>query len=209
MDYYLAVLHIKSKTDYKKVGETASKVTKGLTDNVTVFPNPSPAVSEIKASNDLLHELSIKALGGGHADIVARDAQSVVVHALLKEELIYVNSIAKGDKAIILLSGFDCNCDRTPHPIPDKVIIKRVVSGIAEHSAKIYIESVPFGEQYWVEKSTNPSDDKSWETVGVFLSIHILEVFNLTRAQEISLRVAAGNSAGWGEWSEPVSFISK
>jgi hypothetical protein len=189
---------------YKLAGHVIAQ----LNLNVAVFPSPDPTVAALTTENTKL-DAAIKAKDGSHQKNKACDAQSLVVFNLLKMELAYVNKIAKGDKANILLSGFDSSNEPSPHEIPDMVVIKRIEDGKAPHSAKIFIEPLNGAEHYKVESTITPDNATSWKTVLDPASLHHLVITGLVRGQETWFRVTGGNSHGWGTPSESVPFLPR
>ncbi|HNW51798.1 MAG TPA: fibronectin type III domain-containing protein [Prolixibacteraceae bacterium] len=202
-----SALHVKAK-EFTKVNQLAGKVSTGITENPTIFVTPDPSMETLNSENTKLLNL-IHAKDGSKQKNQAVLEQSQVVFDLLKDLSVYVDKVADGDKAIILLSGFDCNEDATPHNIPGKVIIRRITDGSIACSAKIYIETLPDADRYKVETSTTPNDASSWKTVLDPASSKNLEIEGLNKGQEIYIRVTGGNTHGWGTPSEYMSFIPR
>jgi hypothetical protein len=132
-----------------------------------------------------------------------------VVFNLLKTEIAYVNKIAKGDRAAILLSGFDSSNEPTPKQVPGKVVIKRIEDGNEQHSAKIFIESLNGADRYKVEITATPDSETSWKTVIDPGSYYSLLVTGLAHGQETWFRVTGGNHHGWGIPSEVMPFLPR
>lgn len=120
----------------------------------------------------------------------------------------YTNRVADGDKTIILLSGFDCNSEPTSRSIPGKALIKRVDDGNLACSSKIFVEVLVDADRYKVEIATSLIDSK-WITMLDYGTANKLEIRNLTRLQEIYIRVSGGNTLGWGNPSEPVAYVPR
>jgi hypothetical protein len=203
----MAVLHLKNK-DPQKVYNLAGKVSTNMVTNKLVFPNPDPTMEAFGVEITKL-DACIKAKDGSKQKNQALADQAEVVHGMLKSEIIYVNKVAGGDKAIILLSGFDCNEDSTVKDIPGKVLIKRIEDGSVSCSAKIYIEALADADRYKVETATALTEVTDWKTVLDFGALNKLEIRNLIRGREIYIRVTGGNTHGWGMPSEPVVFIPR
>jgi len=204
---FAAVLHIKTK-EPQKVYQLAGKVYTNMIANQSTFNNPDPSLSELSTQNGKL-DAALKAKDGSKQKNQAIEDQTGVVFSCLKNLASYVTKVAKGDKATILLSGFDCDNEHESHDIPGKVVIKRVEDGSIACSAKIYIEAIDDADRYKVEITSTPTDASSWKTVLDPVSSVKLEITGLTRGQEISIRVTGGNRRGWGTPSEPASFIPR
>jgi hypothetical protein len=203
-----AVLHIRTAKEVKKVATLGKRVTTGMGDNPTVFTEPDPNLVTIDAETNALNGLIAEAESGDRATIEARNAKAETVYDLLKSEIAYVNKVANGDRAIILLSGFDANDEAAPVPAPGKVIVRRVDFGPESHSAKVIIEPLADARYYKIETTTTPTDESSYKVAVDNVSSRDLVIRNLTRGQEIWIRVAGGNAHGWGYWSEPIAFIA-
>jgi hypothetical protein len=201
-----AVLHLKSK-EPQKVYQLAGKVNTNMVANAQIFPTPNPTMVEFSAETTKL-DTFIKAKDGSKPKNQAILDQADVVYMMLKSLLTYVNTVADGEKAIILLSGFDCNNEPTEHDIPGKALIRRVEDGSIACSVKIYAEPIAGADRYKVEISTSLSAPE-WKTVIDFGALNKLVIMNLIRGQEIFIRITAGNRHGWGDHSEPVAFIPR
>jgi hypothetical protein len=202
-----SALHVKPK-EFTKVNQLGGKVHTGISENLNTFVTPDPSMETLDSENTKLLNL-IHAKDGSKQKNQAVLEQSQVVFNLLKDLSIYVDKIADGDKAIILLSGFDFSEEASLHGIPGKVIIRRITDGATACSAKIYIETLSEADRYKVETTTTPNDASSWKTVLDPASSKNLEIEGLTRAQEIYIRVTGGNTHGWGIPSEYASFIPR
>jgi hypothetical protein len=204
---FSAVLHLKRK-DPQDVSQLCDNVITGLTDNATIYSEPNPTIADLTTENTTLINL-LKLKDGSKLKNQIIVDQTDVVYALLKNELLYVNKVADGDRALILFSGFDSNNEPVSHGIPGKAVIKRVEDGSFRCSAKIYAEKVDEADRYKLEVTTTPSDSTSWKTALDPASLHHLEIKNLVRGQEIFIRFTGGNTHGWGIPSKYVSFIPR
>jgi hypothetical protein len=202
-----AVLHLKGK-DAQKVYNLGGKVCTNMVVNKATFPDSDPTMEVFGAEVTKLGN-SIQSKDGSKVKAQAVVDQTDVVYIMLKSILIYVNKVANGDMAIILLSGFDCNNDPVQHDIPAKALIKRLEDGSVPCSIKVYMDSLTDADRYKVEISSTPDVSESWKTVIDFGGLNRLEVKDLIAGQKISVRVSGGNTHGWGVSSEPVAFIPR
>lgn len=202
-----AVLHLKSK-DPQKVYNLGGKVNTNMEANKAVFTSPDPTMEKL-AAEILKLDTAIKAKDGSKVKAQAIIDQTDVVYNMLKSLIIYVNKVADGDIAVILLSGFDCNSEPVQHDIPGKALIKRIEDGSVSCSAKIYVETLYDADRYKVETTTTQDDAESWKTALDFGGLNKLEIRDLTAAQKIYIRVSGGNTHGWGSPSEPFAFIPR
>ena len=204
-----AVIGLRSSKNFKAVAFAGRRVHNEMLANQGTFPESFPLLPELNAELENLELLISKAEGGEHLSVESRNKVSESVYLMLKKLQAYVNKVADGDRVTILLSGFDANEEAARRPIPEKVVVRSVDFGDVIHSAKIRIEPLQNVRTFKVEKSLAPSDENTWKLAVDNVSSRELNVQGLIRAQEIWFRVAAGNARGWGEWSEPVSFIAK
>jgi hypothetical protein len=203
----IAVLHLKTK-EPQNVYNLSGKVNTCMVAAKSTFPDPDPTMEAFGAEITKL-DTNIKAKDGSKVKAQAVIDQVAVVYGMLKSLIIYVNKVANGDMAIILLSGFDCNNDKMEHGIPGKALIKRIEDGSVACSAKIFLDALADADRYKVEISTTPDDPESWKTVIDFGGLNRLEIRDLTAAQKIYIRVSGGNTHGWGMPSEPMVFIPR
>jgi len=85
-----------------------------MTGNVN-FPEPTPALAELGAANELFKAAVQKTEDGTHEDTVIKNQRREDLVDLLQEEADYVQITSKGDEAIILSSGFDTA--KSPSPV--------------------------------------------------------------------------------------------
>jgi|GEM_PF-1110690 len=202
-----AVLHLKSK-DPQKVYNLGGKVYTSMLASKSTFATPDPTMEDFGVEVTKLDTV-LKAKDGSKLKAQAIIDQTDVVYGMLKSEIIYVNKIANGDMAIILLSGFDCNNEPVQRDIPGKALIKRIEDGSVACSAKIFLDALADADRYKVEITATPDDAESWKTVIDFGGLNRLEIKDLTAAQKIYIRVSGGNTHGWGIASEPMVFIPR
>jgi hypothetical protein len=203
----LAVLHLRTKMP-SKVLHLAGKVHLNMTTNVEAFPQPDPTMEELDTELTKLGALLSSKDGRKVINQSIAD-QTDIVHRLLKKLCVYVNTVAKGDKMTIVLSGFDCSKDAATRPLPEKAVVKRIEDGKVRCSAKIYIYVLANANRYKVEITTDLNNPAGWRTVLDHGSLNTLEIGNLTYLQETYIRVTGGNTHGWGVPSEPVLFVPR
>ena len=204
-----AVVHATVKS-HVKLNKKALQVKKGMTDNAATFPGT--AVDVTKLSDDqALYATYIAGAKGNTVVKAQRNSMALVILDDLQKLLPPVNIVANGDPAIIAQAGFDSSADPTPHSIPKQVVIKRMVNGAENQTAKIYIEAMgQSGLTFQVRITTVPnaaSNDPSWVLVLQTTSSKKLIIPNLTRGKEVFIQINAMNAAGIGIWSDAKPFI--
>ena len=193
-----------------KLNKKARKVITNMTTNAATFPGTATSVAKLQA-DQVLYEGYIANAKGNDEVMKQRNSMALTIMDDLKALLSPVDDAAKNDPAIIAQSGFDSSADPTPHSIPVKVIIKRIVNGETSQTAKIFIE--PMGQHgltFHIRVTTvanAPVNDPSWVTVVQTTSSKELIVPNLSRGKEVFIQVNAMNAAGTGLWSEVFPFI--
>lgn len=202
-----AVLHIKVKNPVK-VNQLAGHVHTTMTTNKALFPLAVSTLEVLRSENDKLGAMILEDNGSK----LAREtilAQTDVALGVLRDLVFYVNKAAQGDKVIVLSSGFDCTNDPVLiTEVPAKAVIRRISDGATSCSIKVYADAVPGADRYKLEIASDVNNP-----VYVVYTDHAvvtgLEAKDLTRGQEILVRVTAGNSKGWGDPSDPSSFIPR
>ena len=209
---FTAVMHCTTK-QIDKLIVLGNKVISGLSANAATFPLPNPAVALLTTEVSSLETLAGLAKGNTQKK-QARDQQAAKVFGMLKTETNYVNGIAKGDRAVILLSGFDASNEPTPQHIPDAPVIKRIENGSSPHSAKILLAktSSPLNTEkirltFIVQMTEDDSMEENWKIVLQTQNSKKLIFINLARGKEIFFRIAAMNAHGQSDWSETANFI--
>jgi len=203
---FIAVLHIGSSKDSTAVLLLGGRIVAAMTANKTTFPDPDPTMSEFSTQVTQL-ETYLNSNDGSDKIKEALATQTKLVYSSLKSLVAYANKVAKGDKAIIILSGFDSDEEATVHDIPDKVILKHIENGSTLYSLKIYVQPQSNADRYMVEITTTPGDPNSWKMVLNSVASNKLEVPGLARGVEVFVRVTAGNTHGWGPHSDVTGFF--
>lgn len=202
-----AVLHLRVKEPVK-VHYLSEHVLIKMTGSIDLFPDATDALVRMQVECKKLGEL----ICTGEDTKLKREAmraQTDIVWNLLRELLFYVNKAARGDKVIIFSSGFECRKETALlTDVPAKPVIRRVSDGRSACSVKVYMAAVPYADRYKLEIATDASNPV-WVTCIDFANLNELEAKNQERGRELLVRVIAGNSRGWSDPSDPVSFIPR
>lgn len=204
--YYRAVLHIVSPRQFKKIHTLASKVIDMVSINNSVYITPKPTMADLKTANDLLEQYITEASSRDHTKILKRNAQSLVVLDLLRVLVKYVNDIAKGDKYLVSLSGYDVNEENEPLPVPAQPLLKRLEKGSEENTVKAFIEPDKNAKIYKLEVTETPDDEKSWRSIADTTNSKKLIARNVPKDKKLYYRISAGNSAGWSLHSVVLAY---
>jgi hypothetical protein len=144
---------------------TSFLVIESVTDN-TNFPNPIPALADIKKAAQEYQAALYDAAGRDQRLVSIKNDKRAVLRALLSQLAEYVSSVAKGDRTMLLSSGFTLARDKgegvTLKPI-DKLMVntetpeQAVVSVKKVNGAKAYIHQYTIGavtsESQWVSRT--------------------------------------------------------
>ena len=135
---YLAVLHV-TPVQFGKLMTLGMRVINNMGSNTVTFSNPDPVLSVLRSAADELEILMGAAKTGNHQKVQARNEQALEYYKMLQTERDYVNGVAQGDRAIILLSGFDASNDPSSLPVPGAPAIRRIDDGLLPLSANILL----------------------------------------------------------------------
>jgi len=186
--------------------------------NTNLFPSPTVALSTFEAANTKLTNLISQAKGNSNI-INQRNEQAETVHDYMLQLLDYVNPICGHDITKIGLSGFDASHEPQPNEPPKQAVINRVTEGKLAGTYKIFLKrtnrknlgvsgkSHSKGDnRYYVQISTEPTNEASWTTVLEGAASTKLVFKGLVPGKNY-IRVYAINSAGKGQPSVPYMFI--
>jgi hypothetical protein len=182
-------------------------VVNGLTDNATVFTNPTVKPADLDAANKILISAIAAALNGGTDHTDARDKAAGVVIGMLRLLAAFVEDIAKGDATVIELSGFQV-VHRGPSPQQplDKTTIQAIIN---EVSGQLLVRLNPQDNASGYEGQMSADGGKTYQSIGFFRQARRVVVPNLTPGVTYTFKFRAlGGSAGSGDWSDPVSHMA-
>jgi hypothetical protein len=99
---------------------------RGNTNFPPPYPSPTPSLTDVSTAIKNYQEALVAARGnsGGKAQTAAKNAARKVLKALLKALGLYVDSIANGNEAIILSSGFKVRKPTPTGPLPSPTNLK-------------------------------------------------------------------------------------
>jgi len=179
----------------------------GLTDNATVFPNPTVKPADLDAANKILISDIAAALNGGTDHTDARDKAAAVVVGMLRLLAAYIEDVAKGDATVIELSGF-----QVVHrgPSPQQPLVKTIILAIInEMSGQLLVRLNPQDNASGYEGQVSADGGKTWQSIGFFQQARRVVVPNLTPGVTYTFKFRAlGGSTGSGDWSDPVSHMA-
>ncbi|MCZ4408356.1 fibronectin type III domain-containing protein [Cryomorphaceae bacterium 1068] len=167
------------------------------------FPTPEPDLADVLAASNVLKEWNEKSAFGDRRAISRRDQAADQLRELLKELSAYVSFTAKGDKDVILSSGFEVQ--KLPEPSgnlsqPIDLIAKR-----SDKAGEINLDwkVVPYAKAYQVEyTSDDPANPAAVWTPGVVTSQSRALVTDLNMGTQYRFRVKAINGQKQSAYSD-------
>jgi hypothetical protein len=117
---------------YCRDGDLA-KITRRILDSLkenTQFKNPVPALAEVEQA--LLYFIVALSDAGGldRVKVSIKDDKKAILKQMLTELAYYVTQTCKGDKTLLLSSGFDINAEKgNPQKAPPKLQVDLGISG--------------------------------------------------------------------------------
>ena len=189
-----------------------------MTANAVTFPTPDVALATLQTTNDTLSDTANAAESGDHAKVAAMHAAEKDWDTTFETEAHYVDRIANGDEATILLSGFQATkSETTPATIPGVPEVKEPKVNPIHGSIHVEVEYNQGVKNYLYFVSTSNTQvnlDGHKFTVAqnpdviafVTDSHRKVDINDLPSGTELYLSVAAQNTAGIGAPSSPIAI---
>jgi hypothetical protein len=205
------VLHIRPD-DPEGVEKLATKVkNEGLYKFPIIFPSPRIPIDDFEPAVLLL--INLNATAKGNTTLLhQRDQQSIKVHGMLKEDLLYVKPICIGNYELIGKSGFDPSFLPVAHGVAPTAVIKRIVRGPGMNTVKVMLEKAA-GEEREIRESRIYTVYVFDVQTGALLRVGCsstdsrkLLVPNVTFLTPFDYAVSIKNAAGENELSARMEF---
>jgi len=133
-------------------------------ENNTVFPNPPAALAELKKVLPELQTALVKAEGRDKQMVSIKNDKKAIMLALLQELSEYVTVTCKGDRTLILSSGFDVTGENNGNTLPPSIEILEVELG-ASGEATTRIKNIT-GAKAYVHQYTKEPPGVNTEWIG-------------------------------------------
>ncbi|QQR87833.1 MAG: fibronectin type III domain-containing protein [Flavobacteriales bacterium] len=182
-----------SKTDY-----VVGKMTGNL-----AFANPSPTLAAMTDASTALSDANKAANSRASEAIATRNTAARTLRAMLSDLARYVNSVAEGDSAIALSSGFDAVTPPAPIVLVAPADLRARMSAYAG-AIDLSWAGVRGAHMYKVQMSSTPDAPASWQTVGTATRRRFTKT-DLPANVLYSFRVIALGALGEGPDSEIAS----
>lgn len=191
------------------VGGFGMGVHDGLTENAELFVTPDIAPAELLTTINTY----VSALGAttnrGKEETLAKNNAREALEDMLRTLASYVDSIAKGDPAIIMKAGF-VPTGMSAHPNDsditlDKPVIVSIRNGI---SGQLLVRVKTAGRPHAFEGQVR-NGTGGWQTAGVSTQAREIDLNGLTPGMTYDIRVrGVGPDNTYSDWSDPSSHIA-
>jgi hypothetical protein len=196
---------ILSTFNYCRAGDLV-KITRRILDSLkdnSQFPNPTPALADVEKA---LEEFStaLSNAGGFDREMVAiKDGKQAILRQMLTELAYYVTQISKGDKAVLLGSGFDINANTVrPQKAPPKLRVELGMPGQVTTRVNRLTRARAYVHQYTADPLTTQS---VWISETTLTPVHTFT--GLESASRVWLRVIIIDRYGESIYWDPVMRI--
>ena len=175
-----------------------------LTGNAS-YPTPDPTLAVVTAAADAYTAALVKAGSGNRSDVADKNAKREELTLLLRNLADYVNFCAKGDRSILLTSGYDITRDPQP-TIITKPENPEVTNGSNSGQLQVRVKSVKGAKAYMFEYTTDDTmAAQSWYSTTSSAAKHLFD--NLTPGQKYYCRVGAVGPYGQLVYSDAIARI--
>ena len=165
------------------------EVLEHMTDNPR-FITPAPTLTEVQTALTEFVNTVGKVKYGSREDVLNKKAARATLESLMRGLASYVQSVSKGDEAIIISSGFDVSKQAAPiGPLPMPTGIQ-ITAGSTRGSLYISWDSIKDAHSYIVEYIEYPyAEMAAWYHIGCTRSNATIS--NLTRGKQYAIKVTA------------------
>lgn len=184
---------------FRNLEHKANVVLASLSNNPH-FPEPVPALSEFSETIKAYSLAIMAAETGNRAEIAFKKQKRKALEQILRRLVSYVNFMAKGDRNILLTSGFDINKEQEQNCTIEKPSDLKVINGL---NAGELIVSVPAvrGAVAYLYQYTNDAIPKERSWKNSVSSCYKYKICNLESGKRYWCRVTAIGTRGQVEFS--------
>jgi hypothetical protein len=184
-------------------GFSGNVITK-MTNNAG-YPNPIVPLTTLTNKRTSFVLASDAAANGDRVAIALRNTEREGLDNLLRQQAAYVESVAGGDLALLLSSGFEAqSSSRTQIPLSTPEVLGVENPGTTKLALRLSAVELARAYEVRISYGTN-----GWQSAGVFTQARRIVLENLTPGTLYNLQARAiGGSTGSSEWSDPVSHMA-
>ncbi len=192
-----------------ELGPTAQHIHDELTANAITFPSPPITMTAFQTLITAHTQAQAAKASRAKADFIAANAARDTLEVAMGELGTYVNTVAKGDPAVVVLSG--CPSYETTHaadPSPPAAPANvRVVHGDVDGSVRIrYKPDRPSSTNEVQTNAGDPNNEAGWHHAGIFQGGKAV-LTGLTPGTCVWIRVRTTGLKGvMGAWSDPAEI---
>jgi hypothetical protein len=182
----------------------SGKVIQDMTKNVALFPNPNPTVAELMKVTEEYRVALYNAQGKDTVMVSIKNDIRAVLRTMLTQLAEYVTSVAKGDRTVLLASGF--TLARAKGEVTSlKPINKLVVDTETPEQAVLRVTKVKGARAYVYQYTTGAVGSES-QWVSRTITEHSCTISGLQPGVKYAFRVIA---IGPGEQSVYSPIVSR
>jgi hypothetical protein len=170
------------------------------------YPAPVIALPDVTANNDTFVAQIAAAAQGGTLLTALKDATRATLDVQMRAMAAYVDSIAQGDLAVLLSSGFkSISLERIRQPLDKPTVLN--IDNFASTQLLLKLSPVRNARSYEVRVKLGTAVD--WKQAGIFTKARgiLLETLIPGQVYDIQAR-AVGGTMGYSDWSDPVSRMA-
>ena len=188
---------------------TAGAVITGLTNN-QAFPTPPIEVAKVQEQLDQLVAAIADLPHGGAAATAHKNNKRDALVATLRKLTHYVEDASNNDPAVLLSSGFTAvSVSRTQSALPTPSIT--AIDNGNSSQLLVRVGAVRYARCYELRSAAIAADGAPgpWQPNAIFTNSRSMQVNGLNPGTKYAFQVrAVGGSAGFSDWSNPVTRMS-
>ena len=203
-----AILNL-SKKGVPEVAAKSATIHDQMKNNPT-FPAPAPPLDDIKLQRDvMLSKLTDQkaAFNIYQQKTVELENEKDNLIGLLEAQGNYVDSVAKGDIAIILSAGYEVRKAPTPAGLLPAPLNALAQQGANSGDIIATWKSVKGAKSYVVDITFDISDESQWTYQATVTKTKCF-IAGIDSGTRIWIRVSAVNAAGQGAYSDPATKVA-
>lgn len=196
-----------AKTEFHKM-RTPEKIkyTRYLVANMSEndhFQSPDPSLKQLETAALELEQIRELALDGGKRHKANEKVKEKHLTTLISQMRSYVQTVSKGDEAIIRSSGMDIAKRKTPSKTPHAPQSLLAEYGSRKGEINLKWKRVTGARIYLVEITTDKTQTTSWKLAAQSTKSRIT-LQQLESGKKYWCRVSAVGTAGQSDWSQAV-----
>lgn len=197
-------------TDYSRLSDAnlefkAQAVILSLTEN-PAFPETNPSFTEVSGLKTAFSTSLANALDGGRISIATKNKDRLALINCMRFLAANIESLAQGDKAKLLSSGFDLAAAGENVPPLSAPVEFKLLDGVNPGEISSVVKPVAQAVAYSHEYTFTPPDEATLWSVKSGTSRKVL-LSGLPRGQRIFVRVAAIGRKGQQAYTNTLSRV--